>query len=33
LPLVRAAAAQLTQRISHLPTRGKRSTLAEPQTA
>ena len=33
LPLVRAAAAQLTQRLSHLPTRGKRPNLAEPQTA
>ena len=33
LPLVRAAAAQLTQRLSHLPTRGKQPAFAEPLTA
>ena len=33
LPLVRSAAAQLTQRLSHLPTRGERPTFVEPLTA
>ena len=33
LPLVRTAAAQLTQRLSHLPTRGTPPACAEPQTA
>jgi DNA-binding IclR family transcriptional regulator len=33
LPLVRAAAAQLTQRLSHLPTRGQQPAFAETLTA